>query len=363
MIRALLFFFSISILNAQNPEWIIYNTSNSPLLSNSVYALEVDINNNIWIAGEGGLVKFDRTNWETYTPSNSGIPVDRIFVIDSDRDGVLWFMGQLNYNQQLVKYDGTDWTSYTTANSPIPSNFVKAIAVDSNNIKWFFNEINQTAYLTKFDGTTNWYTYPGYFYYAMFGELMDADAYGNIWSVSPYILAKFNDQGYTLFNGFFGQYPSCVKADKNGNIWVACGGAGWGSLVKWDGSGYTSYNHLAYSLETDSNTIWVGTEGIQYLDSSGYLARLDENGWTIFNTFNSPLPVNILIGDIETDHYGNTWMTLYPKNSDGGGVAVYREGGVIIPVELLSFTSFVDQNNVELRWATATELNNRGFAD
>ncbi len=33
----------------------------------------------------------------------------------------------------------------------------------------------------------------------------------------------------------------------------------------------------------------------------------------------------------------------------------------IIPVELISFTSSVNENNVILNWQTATETNNQGF--
>lgn len=34
---------------------------------------------------------------------------------------------------------------------------------------------------------------------------------------------------------------------------------------------------------------------------------------------------------------------------------------VNLPVELLSFTSLIDRNNIELKWMTATETNNKGF--
>jgi len=36
-------------------------------------------------------------------------------------------------------------------------------------------------------------------------------------------------------------------------------------------------------------------------------------------------------------------------------------GGVVLPVELLSFNTFVNREGVELRWATATEINNDYF--
>jgi hypothetical protein len=47
--------------------------------------------------------------------------------------------------------------------------------------------------------------------------------------------------------------------------------------------------------------------------------------WTVYNTLNSGLPDNF-INAIAIDKQGNKWI-----GTDGGGLAVYREGGVIIP--------------------------------
>ncbi len=58
---------------------------------------------------------------------------------------------------------------------------------------------------------------------------------------------------------------------------------------------------------------------------------------------------------------------------DSGEVAYFYVAGIralwmyvtydnVIPAEIISFNgSFVDENNVELKWSTASELNNRGF--
>ncbi|MBI5663193.1 MAG: T9SS type A sorting domain-containing protein [Ignavibacterium album] len=42
-------------------------------------------------------------------------------------------------------------------------------------------------------------------------------------------------------------------------------------------------------------------------------------------------------------------------------VVVFLNQSSVIPVELSSFTSIVDVNNVELKWTTSSETNNRGF--
>jgi ligand-binding sensor domain-containing protein len=47
--------------------------------------------------------------------------------------------------------------------------------------------------------------------------------------------------------------------------------------------------------------------------------------WTVYNTSNSGLPSN-WVYSIAIDGQGNKWI------GTDGGLAVYREGGVILPV-------------------------------
>jgi hypothetical protein len=65
------------------------------------------------------------------------------------------------------------------------------------------------------------------------------------------------------------------------------------------------------------NNKWIGTrEG---------LAKFDDVSWSVYNISNSGLPENN-IWAITIDAQGNKWIGTY-----WGGLAVYREGGVIIP--------------------------------
>ena len=75
--KNLIYFFAfvlISFFNiySQNPEWVVYNTSNSGLPSDTVNAIAIDGNGNKWIGTyDRGLAKFDGTNWTVYDTSNS----------------------------------------------------------------------------------------------------------------------------------------------------------------------------------------------------------------------------------------------------------------------------------------------------
>ena len=80
--------FSISVLYAQNPEWINYTTSGLP--DNGILSIAIDGSGNKWIGTYGGLAKFDGTTWTVYTTSNSGLPDNRVASITIDGSGNKW---------------------------------------------------------------------------------------------------------------------------------------------------------------------------------------------------------------------------------------------------------------------------------
>ena len=60
------------------------------------------------------------------------------------------------------------------------------------------------------------------------------------------------------------------------------------------------------------------------MGTEGGLAKFDEENWTVYDTANSDLPDNWIWG-LAIDDQGNIWIGTL-----GGGLAVYREGGVIL---------------------------------
>ena len=67
-----LFSFSPLILIAQ--QWKNWNTNNSDINTNSINSLAVDSNNNVWLATNFGITKFDGINWTFYNDVNSPLP-------------------------------------------------------------------------------------------------------------------------------------------------------------------------------------------------------------------------------------------------------------------------------------------------
>jgi ligand-binding sensor domain-containing protein len=313
--------------------WTIFALSNSGLPSNWVTSIAID-GQNKWIGTwDGGLAKFDGVNWTVYNTSNSGLPHNWVTAIAVDRQGNKWIG---TYGGGLAKFDGVNWTVYNTSNSGLPHNFIFSIAIDGQGNKWIGTD---GLGLAKFDGV-NWTVYntsnsglPHNWVYAI-----AVDRQGNKWIVTGSGLAKFDGVNWTVYNTSNSGLPSnsigSIVFDDSNNVWIGTSQY-WngssligGGLAKFDGVNWTVYNTSNSGLPSNNisaiaidrqRNIWVGTDR--------GLAKFDGENWAVYNTLNSGLPSNN-IGAIVIDEQGNIWIGM--GGFPGGGLAVYREGGVII---------------------------------
>jgi streptogramin lyase len=332
------------------PEWIIYNTSNSGLPENYVSAIAIDGQGNKWIGTARGLAKFDGLNWTVYNTSNSGLPYNNVYAIAIDGEGNKWIG---TYVGGLAKFDGSSWTVYTTSNSGLPSDYVYAIAIDGQGNKW----IGTSRGLAKFDGR-NWTVYNT----SNSGLLSNwvlaiaIDGQGNKWiGTGGGGLAKFDGSSWTVYKYRNSLLPSdtvyAIAIDGGGNIWI---GTRNGGLAKFDGvktwivydtsnSGLPYNDVRAIAIDGGGN-IWIGTY-------SGGLAKFDGVNWTVYKWSNSGLPDNYVFA-IAIDGWENKWIGTV------GGLAVYREGGVYIPIypKILSIRDVPNDQGgkVLIRWLASS---------
>ncbi|MCC6838277.1 MAG: T9SS type A sorting domain-containing protein, partial [Bacteroidia bacterium] len=109
-------------------QWITYHRSQSPLPSDSVYAICIE-GTTIWTGTYFGLTKFDGTNWTTYNTSNSGITNERIYILSIDKtNGDLWMGNEFG----ITIKSGNSWHSYNQNNSNLPYSRVRAILTKDN---------------------------------------------------------------------------------------------------------------------------------------------------------------------------------------------------------------------------------------
>jgi len=93
-----------------------YNVNNSILPTNSMTAIHIDKNNNIWIAlwEYMGVLKISNDQWDVY----SNISSNNIWSLITDKNGHLWIgTGFFNEaNQSLRCFDGTKWETINPQN-------------------------------------------------------------------------------------------------------------------------------------------------------------------------------------------------------------------------------------------------------
>jgi len=346
------------LVKGQNPpQWIIYNTSNSLLPSNEIYNIAVDNINKKWISFVGyGLLKIENEEWTLYNTSNSNIPFDFLNSLNVDENSNFW-AGSGGGNSRLTKFDGINWIIWDSTNSPIPEDHVMSLVFDNQNELWLLcmsgppHGINYLLELT----TDSVWNFHASFTTVVGKRQMLFDANQILWIGVWNGLYKYDGNNFTFISeGSLGQYVTDIKIDTLGNIWMATGAACWGGLIKFDGQTFTYYNIKAYSIEIDTiGNLWVGTE---YCEDYSELLKYDGYNWVTYNHLNSLLPATLRITDIAIDKFGNLWI-----GTQDSGLIVFNENGIVVPVELQSFTAKASGNDIQLDWSTATETNNEGF--
>jgi len=346
----------ITTVIAQNPEWIVYNTSNSGIPRNHVRSLATDNAGDKWIGTYSrGLTSFDGTNWTVFEP-NSDILSNYIGVIAIDENGTKWMdastiMSEGRIGHGLMSFDGSNWTVYDTSNSDLPYIGIQAITVDNDGTKWIgTGDICgngtgcESGGLVSFNGS-NWTVYD-----TSNTDLPDnhinviaIEENGTKWigvsaegDLGPYGygLASFDGSTWTVYDtsnsDIPGNYVSTIAIDTDGTKWIGFPGTGWSDshgLASFDGTTWTVYdtsnsdlpsNHVVSIAIDDNGVKWIGAEGW----SGGGLASFDGSNWTVYDTSNSDIPVNY-VSTIAIDDYGNKWI------GTSNGLAVFNEGGVV----------------------------------
>jgi hypothetical protein len=148
------------------------------------------------------------------------------------------------------------------------------------------------------------------------------------------------------------QLTSVCLTDEN-NGWIVGGGATgfYGLILNTTNSGTTWSIQISDLPNRLHDVCFVDSVIGTVVGGGGTILRTTDGGFNWFSQTSGTS--NTLYGVSFTDANLGSAVGSY------GTILRTMNGG--IPVELISFTSSVNQNNVTLDWATATELNNQGF--
>ncbi len=313
------------LINAQNPEWLKFSSSNSGMHRNDIFSIVVDNNDVVWFGTKtGGLGKFDGKNWSSYTTDNSNFPhLNSIMAMTVDSKNNLWIGGSGRPGSHLVKYDGNEFTAYPAGNHPI-----NCMAVDSTDAIWVGT---RGGGLKKFDGV-EWAVYDtsNSPLSSMWIWRLTIDSFNRVWGAnsneSEDILFNFDGLQWNIYeleipNLSYGW--NALAGDNNGSIWFFV--VNTNSLFSFDGIDLEVFNSpVNFNFPSD---IEIDEIDNKWLAWDGGIAKFDNNEFTIYDTlinmFSDPWANCIGI-----DSYGHKWIGVYD-----GGIAVYREGGVLVGIE------------------------------
>lgn len=139
--------------NKLSKSWSVFTQQNSELPWDMTRAVTNDLDNNIWIGTDNGIVKINNGKWEHFNSKNTSISspaynkseTQSVRNLEVDKTNNKWFVA----GWDVYRYDNKNWTKYDSINSPI--NWARKIFVDHSNNVWF-TSWNGVA---KFDGK-NW---------------------------------------------------------------------------------------------------------------------------------------------------------------------------------------------------------------
>ena len=217
--------------------WTSFTVENtdSGLIDNWVYAIEIGEGDNIWFGTEAGLSLYDGKKWHKWNHKN-GLGASYEIVKNDNRWATDTFKGS-HHNNQAIDLPNTESANYRP-------NYIVSMLLDQANRLWIGT---WGGGLSMFDPKTQTF------------------------------------RNYTVKNGLSGNYILALNEGPDGSLWIGSNNG----LSQFDGTIFRNYSKInglisdfIFSIEFDSNNfLWIGGhQGMTKLrvdTESGKLSLLD----------------------------------------------------------------------------------------
>lgn len=330
-ILGIAFLLNTSKIQAQNPQWKVFDTLNSPLSSNYINPIIFDKEGNLWVGSYvfsygNSLIKYKNSKWTVFNNGNSSLPVSDFSSFAVDKQSGIWIG---TTSQCLIFWKDSIATVFNAANSIFSQiSGVFSMSIDANNVKWIGTE---KGLLTNHDTVWNLFNTANSGLPVNFIIAVSVDKQGNKWiGTLSGGLVNHHDSVWFVYNqtnSIFNQYCqiSSIAIDSSGAKWFA---TDYG-LYQFNDTNWVVYNSSNSPLIGNScKAIAFDKAGNLWLGTSGYgLWKFNGISWTQYYKYNSGLPNNN-VWCIAIDEFNNKWIGTW-----GGGLAVFNENGVVLSAE------------------------------
>jgi sugar lactone lactonase YvrE len=225
-----------------DPSWLIFNSTTSGLINDTVLSLARDQQGHIWFGTADGISYFDentKTNWRSFDQQELGSEYTHILSLAAADAGDI-YAGTLN---GAIMFNGGDWIHI----APTSRQAVFSVALSPDDSELWVGMASGVGKLSILD--ESWSFFP---------------------TEAP---VKY------------------ILIDTQNTLWAATSGAG---IAKLEDASWTYYrtsnsgmpfNTVNCLIETGEHVIWVGTS--HPTSSLGALARLDDGTWQTYSSSNS----------------------------------------------------------------------------
>lgn len=301
--------------------WNVYTQQNSELPWDMTRAVANDLDNNIWIGTDNGIVKISDGKWEHFNSKNTIIdatPYNKnqtqsVRDMEIDKKNNKWFV--IAYD--VYKYDNEKWSKYDSINSPI--NWARKIYVDNSNNVWF----TSWEGVSKFDGQ-KWSVInkknsklPTDKTLGVFVDKKNRiwiGTFGGNVMIENGKTIQLNDKKSPLSKAFISQ----MYEDKKGNLWfdlynekgndagiyVLKTNGTWSRILD-ENLKFSENSVNNFLFDEDKNIIWISQNNVGILKYDIVSKKLE-----IYTNENSNVP-SVNIEKITKDENGAIWAATY----------------------------------------------------
>ncbi|HEX7358339.1 MAG TPA: choice-of-anchor D domain-containing protein [Ignavibacteriaceae bacterium] len=276
-----------------------------------------------------------------------------VYLLNGTNGNVIWRLNQqseqkLKYMVTSTDFGGAVGSRVGTSNEVIGFNQTGSISwvFPTSGTPWTVREISNVGNTSGSDVVVGTTTGSVYCLSGDNGNLIWSASIGNVFIEDLKIVPDVNQSGY----------PDVLVSGINQNIFMLEGSTG-NSI--WSNS--TGGNILGKDVLGDLTADGIPEVGSASLNDLAHVYN-GATGNIIFNyAFGSGSTANAAEHIVDLDDVDGNLSSEFAACSRDGRVILFSGGTDVVPVELLSFNANVENENVNLIWATATETNNQGF--
>ncbi len=244
-------------------QWYNINTPQG-LCDSFLYDLEFDEDNTLWIATWSGANRvrgdlFSRDSWESFTIKNTkgGLIDDWVYDIEIGPDGRVWF----GTESGISVYDGSQWKSWNHTNGLGAD--IEKVKKDNTGSMSQFKGDHHAGHAQDLPNVKNADYRPNY----VVSMLLDPK--GRLWigtwggGLSLFDTRTETFRNFTVQDGLPGNYILSIEEGLYGDLWIGSNGG----LSRFDGKTFLNYSPvngligaLVFSIEFAADqSLWMGS--------------------------------------------------------------------------------------------------------